>query len=150
MLFFDPRRFALWGVLALAVPTASFGAAADESKSPATLDTSQAARGQLIYQRFCSACHGTAGKGDGQLADGLRSRPTDLTRLAERKGGVFPFDQVSRAIDGRDTVRMHGSSDMPVWGEVFSKTKGTDAPDAEEAVARISHYVWSIQKPAAR
>jgi mono/diheme cytochrome c family protein len=144
----DPRRISLWAMLALL--TASFGAAADESKSPETLDTSQAFRGQLIYQRFCAACHGTAGAADGPLATGLRSKPTDLTRLAARNGGVFPFDKVSRAIDGRDTVRMHGPSDMPVWGEVFSKTKGTDAPNPEEAVTRISHYVWSLQKPAAR
>jgi mono/diheme cytochrome c family protein len=150
MPFFNPRRLSLWGVLMLALPTASFGAAADQPQLPEALDPSQATRGQLIYQRFCAACHGTAGKGDGQLAAGLRSRPTDLTRMAERNGGVFAYDKVSRAIDGRDSVRMHGSADMPVWGEVFAKTRGTDAPDPDEAVARISHYVWSIQKPAAR
>jgi mono/diheme cytochrome c family protein len=146
MPFVDPRRTSHWAALTLALLPLSFGAAADDSKRPDTLDASQAARGQLIYQRFCAACHGPAGAGDGQLATGLRSRPTDLTRLAERNGGVFSFDKVSRAIDGRDTVRMHGPSDMPVWGEVFAKTKGTEAPDADEAVARITHYVWSIQK----
>jgi hypothetical protein len=34
---------------------------------------------------------------------------------------------------------------MPVWGEIFSKTSGTDAPSVEAAVSRITHYVWSIQ-----
>ena len=146
MPFVDPRRTLLWAALLL---TASFGAAAEDPKPPDTLDTSQAFRGQVIYQRFCAACHGTVGRGDGPLAAGLRSKPADLTRLATRNGGVFPFDKVARAIDGRDTVRMHGPSDMPVWGEVFSKTKGTETSDPGEAVARISHYVWSIQKPAA-
>jgi hypothetical protein len=34
---------------------------------------------------------------------------------------------------------------MPVWGEVFGKTSGTDAPTVADAVKRITHYVWSIQ-----
>ena len=110
----------------------------------------QASRGQVIYVRFCAACHGATAVGDGPLATGLREKPTDLTRLAASNGGVFSYDKVSRAIDGRETVRMHGPSDMPVWGEVFSKTKGADSPDPNEAVARITHYIWSIQKPAAR
>lgn len=135
---------------ALALLTASFGSAADEPKGREKLDAAQASRGQSIYVRFCAACHGATGIGDGPLATGLRSIPTDLTRLAANNGGVFSYDKVSRAIDGRETIRMHGPSDMPVWGEVFSKTKGTDAPDPGEAVARITHYIWSIQKPAAR
>jgi len=142
----DPRRTSLWAVLTLALLAVSFGAAADDAKSPDALDSSQAFKGQVIYQRFCAACHGSAGAGDGQLASGLREHPTDLTRLAERNGGNFAFDKVARAIDGRETVRMHGPSDMPVWGEVFAKTKGTDTSDTSEAVARITHYVWSIQK----
>lgn len=35
---------------------------------------------------------------------------------------------------------------MPVWGEVFGKTTGTGSPTVEDAVKRITHYVWSIQK----
>ena len=39
---------------------------------------------------------------------------------------------------------------MPVWGEIFEITKGTDAPDASSAVKRITHYVWVNQaKPKA-
>ncbi len=148
MSFVDPRRIPLQAALTLALLTPMLGAAADDAKAPVALDTSRAFQGQVIYQRFCSACHGSGGAGDGQLSNGLRSKPTDLTRLAEKNKGVFPYDKVARAIDGRDTVRMHGPSDMPVWGEVFAKTQGTDAPDANEAVARISHYVWSIQKAA--
>lgn len=148
MPFVDRTRVSLWAALALF--TASFGSAADGPKGPEKLDVAQASRGQSIYVRFCSACHGATGIGDGPLATGLRSNPTDLTRLAANNGGVFSYDKVSRAIDGRDTIRMHGPSDMPVWGEVFSKTKGTDAPDPEEAVARITHYIWSIQKPVTR
>jgi hypothetical protein len=48
-------------------------------------------------------------------------------------------------IDGRQSNRMHGTPDMPVWGEIFALTTGTDAPTADLAVKRITHYVWSHQ-----
>jgi hypothetical protein len=37
-----------------------------------------------------------------------------------------------------------------VWGEVFAKTRGTEAPSAESAVSRLAHYLWSIQPGASR
>jgi mono/diheme cytochrome c family protein len=129
---------------ALVGPAAASVAAAEGPTAP---DPSEAAKGQVIYKRFCAVCHGAAGAGDGQLASELRAKPVDLTRLAARNGGVFSFDKVARAIDGRETVRAHGSADMPVWGEVFSKTSGTEAADQKEAVARLTHYVWTLQKP---
>lgn len=104
-----------------------------------------AAKGKIIYQRYCASCHGTEGRGDGSIAADLRVPPTDLTRLAEGSGGRFPFDVVSRSIDGRQTTRGHGAPDMPVWGEIFPKTTGTESPSVESAVGRIAHYLWSIQ-----
>ena len=53
---------------------------------------------------------------------------------------------VQRSIDGRKATKGHGSADMPVWGEVFRRTKGTETPDTESATWRIAHYLWSIQK----
>ena len=45
--------------------------------------------------------------------------PTDLTQIAAAHGGQFPLEAVVEAIDGTRTVRAHGVSEMPVWGEVF-------------------------------
>ena len=109
-------------------------------------DPGAAAKGKVIYVRYCGSCHGTAGQGDGAIAPDLRVLPTDLTRLAAKAGGRFPFEGVRRSIDGRNTTRGHGSPDMPVWGEVFPRTSGTDSPDTESATWRIAHYLWSIQK----
>jgi mono/diheme cytochrome c family protein len=134
-------RTALAAALLTAAPAAA--------QTPAAPDADEATRGQVIYKRFCVVCHGVGGAGDGQLATELRTRPADLTRLAARNGGVFPFEKVARAVDGRDTVRTHGSEDMPVWGEAFAKTSGTDAPDQAAAVARLTHYIWKLQKPGA-
>jgi mono/diheme cytochrome c family protein len=114
-------------------------------------DLSEAAFGETIYLRYCAACHGRSLKGDGPVAPGLVNKPIDLTTLASRFGGTFPYDKVVAMIDGRQSTRMHGTPDMPVWGEVFALTTGTDAPSAESAVKRIAHYVWSNQaKPKER
>ena len=114
-------------------------------QTPSRLDEGEAALGQVIYTRYCAACHGREGKGDGPVAPGLVRKPIDLTALAAKNGGRFPFDKTARAIDGRETPRAHGLPDMPVWGEVFGKTTGTEAPSVADAVKRITHYVWSIQ-----
>ena len=108
-------------------------------------DPLEATLGETIYLRYCAACHGRSLKGDGPVAAGLIKRPVDLTALTSRFGGTFPYDRVAAMIDGRQTSRMHGTPDMPVWGEVFALTSGTDAPTAESAVKRITHYIWSNQ-----
>jgi mono/diheme cytochrome c family protein len=109
-------------------------------------DPAAAAKGRIIYVRYCASCHGTEGRGDGPIAPDLRVVPTDLTRLAAKAGGRFPFEDVRRSIDGRQTTRGHGSPDMPVWGEVFPRTSGTDSPDTESATWRIAQYLWTIQE----
>lgn len=117
--------------------------------NPAAPDAVASAIGQVVYQRYCGACHGTTGHGDGPLASELRSKVVDLTTLATARGGKFPYHYVVRVIDGRQASKGHGSPDMPVWGEIFPKTQGAQAPNAETAVARMTHYIWSIQVPPA-
>jgi mono/diheme cytochrome c family protein len=120
-------------------------AQAQQPPAPPKLDLKDAQAGEVIYMRYCAACHGRSMKGDGAVASGLRNMPTDLTTLAEKNGGVFPYDRVASIIDGRTTSRIHGTPDMPVWGEVFAVTTGTEAPSAQAAVRRITHHVWSRQ-----
>ncbi|MBP6703478.1 MAG: hypothetical protein KBH14_11025 [Vicinamibacteria bacterium] len=112
-------------------------------------DLGEAAAGEVIYFRYCAACHGRAMKGDGPVAPGLIKKPIDLTSLTKKNGGTFPYDKVAAQIDGRESTRMHGTPDMPVWGEIFAITSGTDAPSAAAAVKRITHYVWSLQTKTA-
>jgi mono/diheme cytochrome c family protein len=75
--------------------------------------------GRALYLRYCGACHGPGGKGDGVAGTFMRPKPIDLTQIAKKNGGTFPFEETMRIIDGRTTVRAHGDPDMPVWGEVF-------------------------------
>jgi len=118
-------------------------------KPATTVDLAEAASGEVIYLRYCAACHGRSLKGDGPVASGLRNVPTDLTTLSAKNAGVFPYDKVAGIIDGRQTSRVHGTPDMPVWGEIFAVTTGTEAPSAESAVKRITHYIWAQQTKAA-
>lgn len=103
---------------------------------------------QKLYLRYCSACHGEKGKGDGVVSGFMTPKPTDLTQIAKKAGGKFPFYDTIRIIDGRQTVRAHGDPDMPVWGSLFREEEGVS--DYAEAAARgrvvmITEYLETIQ-----
>jgi mono/diheme cytochrome c family protein len=121
---------------------------AETMKAAGGPDLGEAAAGEVIYFRYCAACHGRSLKGDGPVSSGLVKKPIDLTQLTKKNNGTFPFDKVAAMIDGRQSTRMHGTPDMPVWGEIFAMTAGTDAPTADSAVKRITHYIWSNQPKA--
>jgi mono/diheme cytochrome c family protein len=105
--------------------------------------------GAQLYSRFCAACHGDKGMGDGIVASSFNIMVPDLTRIARRQGGKFPEEQVRRIIDGRKTLPPHGSREMPVWGYEF-RAQSSSKPDpqqtTEDMVSRLSDYLRSIQK----
>lgn len=129
----------------LGVPLLAAAQTPSPAVGPAKYSEAEAQVGRIIYARYCATCHGVAGKGDGVLAGQLVKRPIDLTQLAKKNKGEFPFDKVAASIDGRNTPRAHGTSDMPAWGQVFSLTDGSESPDPETAVKRVTHFVWSLQ-----
>jgi mono/diheme cytochrome c family protein len=110
------------------------------------LEAGAAAKGELAYVRYCVSCHGKTGRGDGPLAADLRIPVPDLTTLASRSGGTYPYDRVVRIIASGDTVRGHGTEDMPAWGDAFKKTKGTEAKTVEEAIRNLAEHLRSLQR----
>jgi hypothetical protein len=75
----------------------------------------------------------------------LKTSPTDLTRLAEKAGGVFPRARVETLLmHGRPALAAHGSSEMPVWGPIF---KGLEPKDAlvDIRIANVVAYVEALQ-----
>jgi mono/diheme cytochrome c family protein len=104
--------------------------------------------GHHYFVRYCSACHGVEGRGDGPAAVALQPPPADLTRIAQRRGGHFPVAEIRAYIDGRIGVPAHGRRDMPVWGERFEEMVGGGS--LGEAVARshiqlLVEYLQAIQ-----
>jgi len=111
---------------------------------------SKEAAGKALYLKYCSACHGPGAKGDGVASGFLQPPPPDLTQIAKRSGGQFPFIKVAQAIDGTRTIPVHGEREMPVWGEIF-RQDGPAGPIAEHAAERstvtlITEYVGSLQQ----
>lgn len=112
-------------------------------------------RGAWEYHEACSVCHGPDGAGGGAMGGVLTVAPPELTTLAERNDGVFPFDRVFRVIDGRLPVEGHGSPDMPVWGRTFrGEAYGTGGPGlfredpsliAAGRIYALARYLRAIQ-----
>ena len=110
-------------------------------------DAAAVAKGKLVYVRYCVACHGPEARGDGPLARDLSVPVPDLTTLATRASGQFPFERVQRVIELGEPLKGHGSSDMPAWGDAFKRTKGIEAASPKEAIRNLSLYLSSIQRP---
>lgn len=107
--------------------------------------------GEWEYNNSCAVCHGPEGKGDGEYAGFLKLPVPDLTELAKKNDGVFPFDDIYRIIDGRRHIKAHGAREMPIWGKYFTEVEPRrydDATRAELARGRIlavAQYLYLIQ-----
>jgi len=102
--------------------------------------------GEIEYYHHCASCHGTDGRGQGVLARYLTIEPTDLTSLAQKNAGRFPFWEVYRTIDGREEIRGHGTRKMPVWGARFrSDAGGEDSGSRSQVAGRILGLVFYLQ-----
>lgn len=136
-------RFVVVG--SLAVVAACSPKAAERPEELALADVSRG--GEKLYRRYCGACHGLEGKGDGIVSSLMTPKPRDLTTLARDFGGEFPREVVIQSIDGRKTMRAHGDSDMPVWGTVLAQELGRDASDGEirDWIGAITDYLASLQ-----
>jgi mono/diheme cytochrome c family protein len=112
----------------------------------------QMSYGETEYRASCAPCHGLQGKGDGPLASVLTKRPANLTVLAERNGGEFPYFKVFAVIDGRYVVPGHGDREMPIWGRQFleqdTKMYGPKGGEmlAQERIHKLTEYVSSLQR----
>lgn len=123
------------------------GARGDEQKS----EYSPFA-GRQTYKTYCMNCHGVEGKGDGYLADSLKQQPSDLTVLAQNNGGTYPADRVLASIDGRQAVRLHGTREMPIWGDALLWPE-EESPErrahVERKLGELVAFVETLQKIAA-
>jgi mono/diheme cytochrome c family protein len=101
--------------------------------------------GAKIFHNHCAACHGVNGNGDGPTAPALKTKPSDLTTIAQRNGGAFPTARVQSIIAGDGVVAAHGSREMPVWGPIFH-TIENDRDLGYVRLQNVTDYLKSIQR----
>lgn len=108
--------------------------------------------GKSLYSTYCSTCHGPEAKGNGPFAASMKKRPADLTQLLKQNQGSYPAERIAKTIDGRENAGAHGYSDMPVWGDAFSKTREDfDEQAVHEKIEALVKYIETLQeKPASR
>jgi mono/diheme cytochrome c family protein len=101
--------------------------------------------GKDSFEFYCAGCHGRDGRGDGPVADRLKTKPPDLRLLAQRNGGEFPRDRVLEFVThGDPDSREHAPADMPAWGAAF---EGLDRSHVlvKSRIENIVRYLESIQ-----
>lgn len=108
--------------------------------------------GRERFIQYCASCHGVSATGDGRLSEILQKRPADLTKIAARRDGKFPVEEIEQFIDGRRWVAAHGEREMPVWGtRLAQEAPGRSLADREPYVKNrlrlIVAYLRSIQTP---
>jgi mono/diheme cytochrome c family protein len=117
--------------------------------------------GKREYQSNCAVCHGATGKGDGPYMRFLAYKGKglgDLTSIARRNGGTFPFQRVYELIDGTQEIEVHGPRDMPVWGKDYLQrardayregdyASGRDDPEwfARTRILALTDYLNRLQ-----
>jgi len=106
--------------------------------------------GRAFFSQNCTSCHGQTAEGDGPMAVGLATVPTDLTTLSRGNGDVFPATRALAYIWG-DPEQGHLARVMPEFGSVMSddlvpvELDGVFTP-TPRALAGLLTYLESIQK----
>ena len=109
------------------------------------LTSTSAASGKEMFDRYCAVCHGADGKGNGPAAPALKTPPANLTQLAAKESGTFPYDRVFGILSGKVEVTAHGSSEMPMWGSLLNNLANGDLKMANLRARNLADYVRSIQ-----
>ena len=79
------------------------------------------------------------------MASTLRTAPPDLTTIAKRNKGVFPFLRVQKVMAGEELApQSHGSREMPIWGPILSEVSW-DQDLGRIRIYEITRYLESIQ-----
>jgi mono/diheme cytochrome c family protein len=136
------RFLVLVHALVLVICVAGADPAEDRTQFPPTYMPS----GEQMYKQYCAACHGADARGHGPAASFLTTPPPDLTTLAKRHLGKFPFDYVSNVLKFGTGPSAHGSSDMPTWGPIFRYFDNQNERVVQQRIKNLCDYLASLQE----
>jgi mono/diheme cytochrome c family protein len=100
--------------------------------------------GGQIYRQYCASCHGVDGKGNGPARRALRIPAPDLTTLAKRHAGKFPYEYVTGVLRFGPGVSSHGSGAMPTWGPLFEYYYNQSS--AQRRIQNLCDYLAILQE----
>ena len=110
----------------------------EELRGLLAIDPPTAEDGKALFAQHCALCHGADARGNGLFAKDLMWIPADLTRIAARRKGKFPQEEVFGLIARRDPLGSHRSPEMPRWGEFWADDSKIDS---------LVAYLRKIQRP---
>lgn len=102
------------------------------------------ASGEELYVSYCMICHGETG--NGSMSELLTVQPPDLTKISARRNGAFPTEEIYNIIDGRQTLKGHGTRDMPIWGLTFKNSERLkNEKQVKKNIDSIVEYLKTMQ-----
>jgi len=102
-------------------------------------------QGDQIFHQNCAACHGVDGRGHGPASLTLKHPAPNLTLIAQKNGGKFPFRHTRDVIAGAEPKPLLNDREMPLWGPIFHQVEA-DQDWGEVKLTSITNYVASIQQ----
>ncbi|HMD10037.1 MAG TPA: c-type cytochrome [Candidatus Acidoferrum sp.] len=98
-----------------------------------------------LYKKHCAACHGDDLRGAGPFPPPYRT-PPDLTTLARRHGGKFPYAYVLKVTRNGVELPAHGPAEMPVWGSDFEAAGQLDKTQVTLRIKSLTNYLKLQQR----
>jgi mono/diheme cytochrome c family protein len=129
-------------LLAFAATGAQATPAPDDSRLPSTYVPS----GGQMFKQYCAACHGSDAKGNGPVRAALKIPAANLTTLAKRHGGKFPYEYVTGVLRFGPGLASHGSADMPTWGPIFEYIDNHNQSSVQQRIKNLCDYLASVQE----
>jgi mono/diheme cytochrome c family protein len=115
---------------------------------PVPVQPTSPASGEQMYSTYCAVCHGAKATGNGPASPAMKIPPPDLTMLSAKNGGVFPTDHISSVLKFGVEKPAHGTSQMPIWGDLLG-TLHAAAPDnatvVHQRIVNLTNYLKQIQ-----